>query len=51
MVKNTIPAYENPKERDMMLRKQYHILQRRFYEERRTAEEKRRTEKRSERRM
>lgn len=41
MVKNTIPTYENPKERDMMLKKQYHMLQKRFFhEEKRKAEQK-----------
>lgn len=44
MIKNTIPTYENPHERDMMLKKQYHMLQKRFYEEKRNAEEKRRAE-------
>lgn len=40
MIKNTIPTYENPKERDMLLKKQYHMLQRRFYEEKRRAEKR-----------
>lgn len=44
MIKNTIPTYENPKERDILLKKQYHMLQKRFYEEKRNAEEKRRAE-------
>ncbi len=34
MIKNTVPAYENPKERDVLLKKQYHMLQKRFYDER-----------------
>ncbi len=33
MVKNTIPAYENPGERDILLKKQYQQLQKRFHEE------------------
>lgn len=49
MVKNTIPTYENPKERDMMLKKQYHMLQKRFYEEKRSTEEKRRAEQKDRR--
>lgn len=31
-VKNTIPEYQNPKERDILLQKQYNLLQRRIYE-------------------
>ncbi len=33
MVKNTIPTYSHPEERDMILKKQYHTLQKRFYDE------------------
>lgn len=45
-IKNTIPEYHNPKERAVLLQKQYNRLQRRLYETKKRKQEERSSSRR-----